>query len=623
MSKLKILYVDSQKDYASKLLASLIDENYDVKFSDNIKDALIAYSQDKPDLIISDSHIKEISAFSFLKKLKIQDSTLNLIVITNNTDNQMLLNAIDLKVEKFLFKKQPFAELLHSIEHIKTKKNEDNNEEINEKKFNLINLGNDYFYSNNENKIISKEKTIHLTLQENFLLSELVRLKGSYVSANSLQDIISKGDRASIDTLRTVIRRIRKKTYSGIIHNKSGIGYKINYIPNHAEKSKINIDKQLDIEIKALIIKGDKKKNDSLKFQLELFGLKCKNCYTLDDAKTLMHLEHYDYIISDLNLPDGDCIDFIRDINEVKFIILSNEQDIYYKEYLYFKGIIDYIIDIDDINYLSYNIYTSIVQVETNTKFNNVLVIDKSKRICEQIKDLLQPRNYNVSILNDLTHAEEILKTKHYSLVVLDINIENNFTFLQEIKSKLDKSISFIMLTDTNRTYDTVREAYQNGAEESLRKPIFAEEFIIKVNQIIQHSKLICELIQQKELLESYKKIVDRSAIVSKTDKYGKITYVNDIFCDISGYSQNELIGKNHNIIRHPDTPNERFKHLWNQISIEKKVWHGILKNRNKNNETYIVQTSIMPILDDKKNIIEFIALRNDITNIYRKNHHE
>jgi len=623
MSKIKILYVDSEKNYASKVLANLIDANYDVKFSDNIKDALISYSQDKPDLLISDSHIKDINSFSFLKKLKLQNNDLNLIVITNNTDNEILLNAIDLKVDKFLFKNKPFEELLHSIENIKIKKNEETNEEIIEKTIDLVNLGNSYFYSENENKILSEGTHIHLTNQEGYLLSELIRLKGNFVSANSLQNIIGKENRASIDTLRTVIRKIRKKTYSSIIHNKSGIGYKINYLPNHLLKSTMNIEEKIQLEIKVLIIKGDKKKNDLLKFQLELLGLKCKNCYTLEDAKALINTEYYDYIVSDLNLPDGDCIDFIRDINEMKFIIISNEQDIYYKEYLYFKGIIDYITDSEDIHYLAYNIYKSILKVETNTKFNNVLVIDKSKRICEQIKDLLQPRNYNVSILNDLTHAEEILKTKHYSLVILDINIENNFNFLQEIKSKLEKSISFIILTDTNRTYDTVREAYQNGADESLRKPIFAEEFIIKVNQIIEHSKLIGELIQQKELLESYKTIVDNSAIVSKTNKYGKITYVNDIFCNISGYSKDELIGKNHNIIRHPDTPIELFKDLWHKISIEKKIWNGILKNKNKKNNTYIVQTSIMPILDDEKNIIEFIALRNDITNIYRKKNRE
>jgi len=619
MSKVKILYVDSQADYASRLLAELIDSNYTVKFSDNIKDALISYSQDKPDLIITDTYINGIDAFPFLIKLKIQNTNLKLITLSNTTDNRILLNAIDAKVDKFLFKDDSFSELKNYIENIEFKKNEQINEQINQKKLELINLGNDFFYAKNESKIIVNTNTIHLTTQEDSLLCELIRLKGSFIPASSLQDIIGKGDRSSIDTLRTVIRRIRKKTYSNIIQNKSGIGYKINYIPDYEEKSKFSIEEKVNLDIKVLIIKGDKKKNDSLKFQLEILGLKCKNCYTLDDAKTLINMEYFDYIISDLNLPDGDSIDFIRDINEIRFIILSNEQDIHYKEYLYFKGIIDYITDIEDINYLSYSIYKSIIKVETNTKFNNVLVIDKSKRICEQIKDLLQPRNYKVSILNDLIHAEELLKTKHFSLVILDMNIENNFDFLQDIKLKIDKSISFMMLTDTSRTYDTVREAFRNGADESLRKPIFAEEFIIKVDQIIEHSKLIGELIQQKALLESYKTIVDKSAIVSKTNKYGKITYVNDVFCDISGYSKDELIDKNHNIIRHPDTPNELFKRLWERISVEKKIWHGILKNKNKNNKSYIVQTSIMPILDDENNVIEYIALRNDITNIYSK----
>ena len=540
MSKIKILYVDSQKDYASVLLANLIDADYDVKFSDNIKDALISYSQIKPDLIITDSSLQEISSFGFMKKLKQQDQDLKLIVLTNDTDSEIFLNAIDLKVDKFLFKSQTFPDLDNAIQNIQFKKNE----ELNEQEIKVINLGSDFLYSEHENKIMHIDKTIHLTTQESLLISELIKVKGNFISTTSLQDVISKDERASIDTLRTVIRRIRKKTYSNIIQNKSGIGYKINYITNQEDYCKFRIDEKIKLDVKILIIKGNKKKNDALRFQLEKLGLSCENCYTLNDATTLLEVESYDYIISDLSLPDGDSIDFMRDIKDVKFLILSSEQDIHYKEYLYFKGIIDYMIDTDDLNYLAYNIYSNILKVETNTKFNNILVIDKSKRICEQIKDLLQPRNYNISILNDLTHARELLKTKHFSLVILDMNIEYNFDFLHEVKSKIDKSVSFIMLTDTNRTYDVVREAYNNGAEESLRKPIFAEEFILKVDQIIEHSKLIGELIQQKELIESYKTIVDKSAIISKTNKYGKITYVNEVFCDISGYSKDELIGK-------------------------------------------------------------------------------
>ena len=614
MSKIKILYIDSQKEYASNLLANLIDSDYDVNFSDNFRDALISYSQFKPNLIITDSLVQESYAFDFLKKLKQLDQDLKLIIITNNADNEIFLNSIDIKVDKFLFKTQSFNEINNQIQNIQFLEQN----QINNKIIKFINLGNDYMYNENENVIYNSEKTVDLTTQENSLIYELIRVKGNFISTASLQDVISKEDRSSIDTLRTVIRKIRKKTYSDIIQNKSGLGYKINYINDDDEKSKFFVDQKIELNVKVLIIKGNKRKNDTLKSKLEKLGLNCENCYTLKDAATLLENETYNYIISDLNLPDGDIIDFMRDINDVKFIILSSEHDIHYKEYLYFKGIIDYMTDNDDLNYSAYNLYTSIMKVETNTKFNNILVIDKSKRICEQIKDLLQPRNYNISILNELTHAKELLKTKHFSLVILDMNIKNNFDFLHEVKSTIDKSISFIMMSDSNRTYDMVREAYKHGAEESLRKPIFAEEFILKVDKIVEHSKLIGELIQQKELLESYKTIVDTSAIISKTNKYGKITYANSVFCKISGYTKEELIGKNHNIIRHPDTPDDLFKDLWQTIAIEKKVWHGILKNRNKHNKTYIVQTSIMPILDDNNNIIEFIALRNDITNLYK-----
>jgi len=615
MSEAKILYVDSQKDYSSTLLENLIDSNYDVKFSDNINDALISFSTNVPELIIIDSIVNNISVFKFLKKLKNENKDLKIIILTNENNQDIFLKAIDLQIDKLIFKNQPFEEIKNYITNIKILKNE----QVNEQTDKFINLGNEFYYNRMKNKILHNTIVIDLTSQEILLINELIRIKGSFSSAASLQKIISKYNISSIDTLRTVIRRIRNKTYAGIIQNKSGVGYKINYHNKKNDKLKFFIDKKVNLNLNILILKGDKKKNDLLCYQLEKLGFNCENCYTLENAQTLVETENYDYVISDLNLPDGDAIDFIRDINDVKFIILSNEQDIHYKEYLYFKGIIDYLIDTNDIEYLAYNIYNSIVKVETNTKFNNILVIDKSKRICEQIKDLLKPRNYNISILNDLSHAIELIKTKHFSLVLLDMNIENNFDFLHEVKSKIDKSIAFIMLTDTNRTYDVVREAYNNGADESLRKPIFAEEFILKVGQIIEHSKLIGELIQQKELIESYKTIVDKSAIVSKTDKSGNITYVNDIFCDISGYTKQELLGRKHNIIRHPDTPRTLFKELWNCILKEKKPWHGILKNKNKNNSTYVVQTSIMPILDEDNEIIEFIALRNDITNIYKE----
>ncbi|AXK48766.1 diguanylate cyclase [Aliarcobacter trophiarum LMG 25534] len=118
-------------------------------------------------------------------------------------------------------------------------------------------------------------------------------------------------------------------------------------------------------------------------------------------------------------------------------------------------------------------------------------------------------------------------------------------------------------------------------------------------------------------LLE-YKKAIDKSSIVSIADIKGTITYVNDKFCEISGYTQEELLGKNHNIVRHPSMQKEFFKDLWKTL-LNKEIFQGIIRNKKKNGEAYYVDTTIVPILDENENIVEFIALRHDITKLYEQ----
>ena len=91
------------------------------------------------------------------------------------------------------------------------------------------------------------------------------------------------------------------------------------------------------------------------------------------------------------------------------------------------------------------------------------------------------------------------------------------------------------------------------------------EKELNEQNQILEEEvkKRTKDLNDSNILLMEYKKAVDSSAIVSKTDLKGRITYVNDFFCAISGYKESELIGKSHNMVRHPDTPKETFKELW------------------------------------------------------------
>jgi len=118
------------------------------------------------------------------------------------------------------------------------------------------------------------------------------------------------------------------------------------------------------------------------------------------------------------------------------------------------------------------------------------------------------------------------------------------------------------------------------------------------------------------KLEEQYQYLVDQTNIVSKTDKRWIITYVNNKFCELSWYSKEELLWKPHNIIRHPENTKEFFKEMWDTIKEKKQAWQWIVKNKKKNGETYILKTIVWPILDDNWEIIEYMSIRTDITEI-------
>jgi len=98
------------------------------------------------------------------------------------------------------------------------------------------------------------------------------------------------------------------------------------------------------------------------------------------------------------------------------------------------------------------------------------------------------------------------------------------------------------------------------------------------------------------------------SVLISKTDTKGIITYANDAFVEISGYTREELIGKSHNIVRHPDMPPQAFKWLWDTLKSE-RPWRGIVKNRCKNGDHYWVKANIAPIIENSL-IIGYVSVR-------------
>ena len=340
---------------------------------------------------------------------------------------------------------------------------------------------------------------------------------------------------------------------------------------------------------------------------------------TLKEAREIMNSNKIDYIILDINLPDGNGYELIKELSssKAKIIVLTSQTDSQLREVSYQKGIIDFINKDKNFIYKISEIPNLIKQLERN-KSKTILIVDDSFVVREQLKDIFSNRNYNTLEAKNAKEALEIIHLNKIDLMLLDLELEesNGYDFL--IKNRaliLDKLNIKVMIISGNISSNLIRDSFRLGVREIIKKPYMIEELVLKTDIFIGDKDMEDEVTCKTQLLKQYKDTVDRSSIVSKADKKGIITYVNEAFCEISGYEEHELIGRTHNIVRHPDMDSSVFKEMWHTIKDLKNPWTGIVKNRKKDGSAYWVQTIINPIIDNNGEIIEYIGIRTDITN--------
>ena len=246
----------------------------------------------------------------------------------------------------------------------------------------------------------------------------------------------------------------------------------------------------------------------------------------------------------------------------------------------------------------------------------SLLYVEDDENTREELEYFLKNKVKKLYVAKNGQEGFDFFEKYQPDLIITDIQmpVMTGTKMIKLIKEK-NKTIPIVIITAFNDT-DYLFEAIKLNVTNYLTKPLNLFALSEVLANIAKNINLENENKEIYNSLKQYKDIVDERSIISKADINGIITYINEPFEKISGYKKEELLGKPHSIITHPAINKNIFKKMWKKINIEKKSWQGRLKNISKEGNEYFVDIIIKPILDLNGNIIEFISLSNDITDL-------
>ncbi len=242
-----------------------------------------------------------------------------------------------------------------------------------------------------------------------------------------------------------------------------------------------------------------------------------------------------------------------------------------------------------------------------------VLYVEDEEPIRERLQKTLNVKFKEVLVASDGDEAFDIFRDKNPDLIITDICMPKvSGLELSRAVKELSPGTPIVITTAYNETNFFI-EAIECGINNFILKPIELSMLFRTVEGICANLDVKRNLGKQKNLLGEYKKAVDASNIVCKTDLNGIITYINDEFCKVSGYDRDELIGAPESIVRHPNMSAEVFRDMWEKLQ-NKEIYKGIIENRAKDGHSYWVDMTIVPIIDEKGEVSEYIGIKKDIS---------
>ena len=371
-----------------------------------------------------------------------------------------------------------------------------------------------------------------------------------------------------------------------------------------------------------LILEHSKTYSESLSILLKKRQYKVYQTNNLEDAKEIIKKDKFIglFLLDEIFIEkkSENLITYITQNIEINPMItlLSNKGDMNKKKFYFEQGIISYLSKNTAIEHLVNDITKQYDSIHEN-KFKNLLIIDDLSLRKNPLQNILKRKNFNVYCAQSSLKVLKILDENTINLIFIDLETHpmNEIDFLDKIRNQKEFMNIPILLISKDTSKEHYLEVLKHGAIDLIEQPYLIEEIFLKTDLNITHSTYVKDITEQAQELNEYKRILNESDIVSKADAKGIITYVNDKFCEISGYTKEYLLGKPHNVIRHPDMPKLIFKNMWAKIN-DHQTFRGIIKNKKIDDSEYYVDATISPILDIHGDIKEIIAIRHDITDV-------
>lgn len=247
-----------------------------------------------------------------------------------------------------------------------------------------------------------------------------------------------------------------------------------------------------------------------------------------------------------------------------------------------------------------------------------VLYAEDDTETREELQSILELYVAELYIAKNGREGLDLYKKYFPDIVITDIQMPemNGLSMAADIRV-LNSQQPIIILSAYNDVEYLFR-ALELGIQHYITKPISIERLLNKLAELTERMQLLKQVEENRRLLEQYKMLVDEKAIVVKMDKNGNIIYMNQQFCEISGYSEAELLGQYYLFSLDEDGQQDVLNDIKQSMEKNNK-WQGILKKRAKSGSIYVVDVTLVAIIDALNKVSEFVALMVDMSEVYEK----